>query len=128
LLDYVRVRALYSDKPREAVVANLDYPSPAFDAGLHEGDLIRSINGTPMEEIDRAHFQKMLSPTQPSPVTIEVSRVGKTLTFKLTRVTYAAAQASIGRVVTKSGPVPKDCDTASEKPAAPQAANSQPSN
>lgn len=120
--DYVLgLRALYSDKPREAVVANLDYPSPAFDAGLHEGDLIRSINGTPIEEIDRAQFEKMLSPAQPSPVTIEVSRVGKTLSFKLTPVTYAASQASIGRVMTKSGPVPTDCDTASEKPAAPQA-------
>ncbi|HXJ95204.1 MAG TPA: hypothetical protein VMT20_20370 [Terriglobia bacterium] len=84
------------------------------------GDLIQSLNGTPMADIDRAQFQGILSPRQPSPVTIQVARLGKTLSFKLTPVTYAAAQASIGRVMTKSGPPPGDCATASEKPAAPQ--------
>ncbi len=108
--DYVvGIHALQAEDPREAIVAEVEYPSPALDAGLHPGDLLLAINGTLMKEIDRQELAKLLAPSDPSEITLKVSRIGKLMTFRITPVTYRTALAKIGRKPTKLGPAPQHC-------------------
>ncbi len=108
--DYVLgLDAVYAENPREAIVEHVDYPSPAFDAGLHSGDLILGVNGESIEQITRDRQSILLQPTAPSPMTLRVSRLGKQLEFRLTPVTYREAEAKIGRKITKNGPAPEHC-------------------
>jgi C-terminal processing protease CtpA/Prc len=87
----------------------VDYPSPAFDAGLHVGDLIISVNGVAIEQIGRQELGQLLSPKKSLEIALGVSRLGKKMTFRVTPVTYRAALASIGRKLTKFGPAPQHC-------------------
>jgi C-terminal processing protease CtpA/Prc len=108
--DYVvGIEALQAENPREAIVAQVEYPSPAFDAGLHVGDLVLAINGMSIEEVDRQELGKLLAPNHPSEIALEVSRIGKKMTFRLTPVTYRTALAKIGRKPTELGPAPQHC-------------------
>ncbi len=111
--DYILgIEALHAENPREAIVRYVEYSSPAFDAGLHAGDLLLSINGKPIEQIDREELSKLLFPTRPSEIAIEVSRLGKEVTFRLTPIMYRTALAKIGRKLTKFGPSPRRCPDA----------------
>lgn len=108
--DYILgVEVLRAEKPPEAVIAGVDYPSPAFHAGLHVGDLLLAINGKPMEEISREQLADLLSPTGPAETTLTVSREGREIKFRLRPVTFGQAQATIGRIVTKFGPAVPAC-------------------
>jgi C-terminal processing protease CtpA/Prc len=100
---------LYAENPREAMVDEVDYPSPAFDAGLHVGDRILAVNAVPVEQINRQQLGEMLQPKGDSELRLEVSRLGKKQSFQIKPVTYAQAEAKIGRKITKKGPVPEHC-------------------
>lgn len=100
---------IYAENPREAMVDQIDYPSPAFDAGLHIGDRLFSLNAVPIEQITRQRLGEMLQPKADSELKLEVSRLGKKLAFQIKPVTYAEAEAKIGRKITEKGPVPEHC-------------------
>jgi C-terminal processing protease CtpA/Prc len=100
---------LYAENPREAMVDQVDYPSPAFDAGLHVGDRILAVNAVPIEQITRQQLGEMLQPKGDSELRLEVSRVGKKLAFQIKPETYAEAEAKIGRKIIKQRPVPEHC-------------------
>jgi S1-C subfamily serine protease len=103
------VAAVHGGEPREAMVAHVEYPSPAFDAGLHVGDLLLAVNGLPIAQIDRQDLSKLLTPSGAAKVVLEVSRLNKKKSFTLTPVTYRAALAIIGRKPTRFGTTPKSC-------------------
>jgi len=108
--DYILgIHALVSQNPNRAIVAALEYPSPAFDAGLHVGDLLLAINGLPMAKLDRQGLDKLLTPAGPAKVTLELSRLGTRINVTITPITYRAALANLGRKPTKVGTVPDSC-------------------
>ncbi len=100
---------LYAENPREAMVDQIDYPSPAFDLGLHVGDRILAVNAVPIEQITRQQLGEMLQPKGDSELRLEVLRLGKKLVFQIKPVTYGRAEAKIGRKITKKGLVPEHC-------------------
>jgi S1-C subfamily serine protease len=106
---FLGIRVLYSPNPREAMVSEVDWPSPAFDAGLHVGDPILAVNGKAMSEISREELGKLLVPAGASIMSIDVSRLGRKKTFTINAVTHRTAEAGIGRKSTKSGFVPEGC-------------------
>jgi C-terminal processing protease CtpA/Prc len=73
---------LYAENPREAMVDQIDYPSPAFNAGLHIGDRIVTVNAVPIEQITRQQLGEMLQPKSDSELKLEVMRLGKNWNFK----------------------------------------------
>lgn len=108
--DYILgIGALYSPDPREVMVSEVHWPSPAFDAGLHVGDSILAINGKPMSGISREEFGKLLVPESALPITFEVSRLGRKKTFSVKPATHRNVEAGIGRKLTKSGSMPEGC-------------------
>jgi len=100
------VQVIPSEESREAIIAYVHYPSPAFEAGLHVGDLVLTVNGLPIAQIERQNLNKLLTPTDTTQIVLEVSRLQKKMSFALTPVTYRAALASIGRKPTKFGTTP----------------------
>ena len=100
---------VYAENPREAMVDQIDYPSPAFDAGLHIGDRILAVNAEPIEKIARQQLSEMLLPKADSELRLDVSRLGNKVTLQIKPVTYAEAQAKIGREITAGGSVPEHC-------------------
>jgi C-terminal processing protease CtpA/Prc len=108
--DYILgIHALFSAKPNRAAVAAVDYPSPAFNVGLHVGDLLLSINGSPIAQIDRQQLNKLLTPAGSAKLFLEFSQLGKRMNLTITPVTYRQALASIGRKPTKFGTAPDTC-------------------
>jgi S1-C subfamily serine protease len=105
----VGIGVLYSPDPRQAMVSRVSWPSPAFDAGLHVGDSILAINGKPISMIDREELGKLLLPEGASPLTLEITRLGKKKTFTVRPATWSNAEGSIGRKPTKSRFVPQGC-------------------
>lgn len=103
----VGISALYGDSPARAVVEEVKYPSPAFDAGLHLGDEILAVNGEPIAS--REQLASVLFPVRASELDLEISRLGRKLTFRVKPLTYEATLAKIGRKLTSSGPAPLGC-------------------
>ena len=100
---------LLAENPREAIVTQVDYPLPAFFAGLLIGDRILAVNGVPIAQISRQQLTEMLQPQGDSLLRLEVSRLGKELHFEIKRMTLSEVEAKIGRKVTKRGLVPEHC-------------------
>jgi C-terminal processing protease CtpA/Prc len=100
---------LYAENPREAMVDRVDYPSPAFDAGLHVGDRLLKVSDVPIEQITPQQIRDLLEPKGPTELSLEISRVGKKLELHIKPLTYAEAQGKIGRKITKKGPAPQHC-------------------
>jgi C-terminal processing protease CtpA/Prc len=100
---------LYAENPREAMVDEIRYPSPAFDAGLLLGDRVLKINSVPIEQITPPQLREMLQPKGASVLMLEISRLGKTIQFQIKPATYAEDEAKIGRKITKKGPAPDHC-------------------
>jgi C-terminal processing protease CtpA/Prc len=100
---------LYARSSREAIVERVEYPSPAFDAGLHLGDEIIAVNGKPIKALPFAGLNQALSTPGPLPTMLVISRLGRTHTFRLAPATYGKALADIGRKSTKFGPAPEHC-------------------
>ena len=90
-------------------MVQVNYPSPAFDAGIHVGDRILAVNGAPMEQMPRHQLTEILQLKADSELKIEVSRLSERLVFRIKPVTADEAQAKIGRTITKYGPVPAHC-------------------
>lgn len=105
----VGIVVLYSPDPREAMVSRVEWPSPAFDAGLHVGDSLLAVNGKPISAISREELSKLLAPEGPSRTTLEISRLGKKKTLTVKPATYRDAEEASGRKPTKSGFVPQGC-------------------
>lgn len=100
---------LYDGVARAAAISRLDYPSPAFDAGLLPGDQLLLLNGIPVSKLTRDRINALLSPQSATTVWFKVSRVGKVLLFRVVPETRAEALAKIGRKLTKFGPAPLGC-------------------
>jgi C-terminal processing protease CtpA/Prc len=103
------VHVLYAENPREAMVDEVDYPSPAFDAGILIGDRVLEASGVPMEQITLEQLHEMLKPQGASELRLMVSRLGKKLEVKVKPATFAEVQAKIGRKITKGKPMPVHC-------------------
>jgi len=103
------IRVLYSPDPREAMVSQVEWPSPAFDAGLHVGDSILAINGVPISGISREELSNLLVPEGALPWALQISRLGKKKTFTVIPVTYRQAEESIGRKPARYQFVPQGC-------------------
>jgi len=97
------------DSWRHVVVSSVTYPSPAFDTGVLVGDVILSVNGESVEQVTRERLSKLLSPETPSPLALEISRLGKRIQLLITPVTETQAQAGIGRKITANGPASRQC-------------------
>jgi predicted metalloprotease with PDZ domain len=94
----------------EAMVEQVQYPSPAFEAGLHVGDRVLAVNGGPIEQITTSQqLQDMLRPKANSELDLEVLRLGQKLRFQIRSLSYAETEAKIGRRIGKFGPAPKHC-------------------
>jgi C-terminal processing protease CtpA/Prc len=112
---FLGVEALYNPDPSEAMVSGVYWPSPAFDAGLHVGDSILTINGKAIASMSGEEVAKLLGAEGTLPTTFQVSRLGRKKTFTVKPATYRSAEAAIGRKWNKfSGgqqyrPVPKGC-------------------
>jgi C-terminal processing protease CtpA/Prc len=116
---FLGIGVLYSPNPRrEAMVASVDWPSAAFEAGLHVGDSMVAVNGRLISGMSQEEFGKLLVPSNASSITLEVSRLGRTKTFTVRPLTYRSAEAAIGRKWTNPAnspggppprPVPEAC-------------------
>lgn len=106
---FVGAQVLFDSTDGRAMISHVDYPSSAFDVGLRPGDLVLSINSTPIQQLTRAQISSLLAPADSSPIDFRVSRMHKRLTFKITPATRAEEQAKIGRKMTKHGPSAEGC-------------------
>lgn len=108
--DYVLgLWVLYSDEPREVLVENVEYPSPAFDVGFQVGDRIEAINEYPIAETALEALEKLLSPTGPSELLFQVRRQVQQLEFRAVPALWKDVLARIGRRPTPSGSAPLHC-------------------
>jgi C-terminal processing protease CtpA/Prc len=105
----VGVSVLHAEKPSEAIVQSVSYPSPAFDANLLIGDRLLRINGTSVESLSRDQLEQILAPLQSTEIVLETNRAGKQLTIRIVPMTYENALAKIGRTLTRFGPAPYHC-------------------
>ena len=103
------------EQPRQATVRAVAYPSPAFRAGLLVGDRLTAIDGEPIQQLTAARLSEVLNPTSTSEITLDVSRLGRSLHLRLIPVTEAQAQADIGRKLTANGFASPHC-TESARP------------
>ena len=106
------IQVLPAEQTHEAMIAYVQNPSPAFDAGLYVGDRLLAVNGISVGQIDRQNLSKLLSPADATKIVLEITRLQKTMSFTLTPVTYRAALSSIGRKPTKFGAAPQSCPDA----------------
>jgi predicted metalloprotease with PDZ domain len=97
------------ESPREAMVTQVEYPSPSFDAGLHVGDRVLAINGARIEQMTRQQLTETLHPRADSELKLEVSRLNQRLAFQIKPLTPADAQAKIGRKIRGARSVPAHC-------------------
>lgn len=109
-----------ADDPRRVIVTGVDYPSPAFTAGLHVGDEVMAADEKPIEQITREQLSQLLEPSGPSELSLEVLRLGKMLNFRFAALTEAQAQAGIGRKMTEKGPGSPLCAPAPAPSEAPK--------
>ena len=105
----VGLQTVEADDPRQAMVSGVTYPSPASDAGLLVGDLILAVNGKPIEHVTHEDLSDLLNTDSPSPLALDVSRLGRTIHSLLVPFTEARAQAGIGRKMTANGPASPQC-------------------
>jgi len=103
------LRVFYGDHPRQVIVTGVEYPSPAFGAGLHVGDLILAANGRSIEQITPDQLSDLLNPEGPSELTLEILRLDRKVSFRLTAITEGQAEAEIGRKMTENGPASAHC-------------------
>jgi predicted metalloprotease with PDZ domain len=112
----VGIKLVNPGDPRERIVREVTYPSPAFGAGIHVGDAIVAVNGTPAKQMTRDQIEELLHPAIPSLLRVDASRLGKKLHFQITPMTAAQAQAEIGRKITANGPASSRCAEAPAQP------------
>jgi len=80
------------DNTHGALVSRMSRASDAYDAGIRPGDVIVGFNG--QEILDPSQFLRLVSDAKPGTiVTIKALRGGRTLEFKLTIVSSAAARS-----------------------------------
>ncbi len=99
----------YSHKLQEAVVERVAYPSPAFEEGVHVGDLILAMNGVPIDQLEPQRIEALLRPSSAPKSTLRVLRAGHKLSFQLIPIKRGEALATIGWKWTKHGPTPEHC-------------------
>jgi S1-C subfamily serine protease len=108
--DYILgIEAFRAEKSGEVMISQVQYPSPAFEAGLHVGDVLLAVNTSPVTRIDPRELSRLLTPSSAENVTLEISRLNKKISVTLTPGTFGAALASIGRKATKLGTAPRSC-------------------
>lgn len=103
------IGVLGADNPREAIISSVHYPSAGFDAGLHVGDRVLSVNGVSIEAIGREHLNGLLTPNSPAETVLRILRLGRRLIFRVRPTTDRQALAKIGRKPAGNGSVPQGC-------------------
>ncbi|MGH9685764.1 MAG: PDZ domain-containing protein [Candidatus Acidiferrales bacterium] len=108
--DYILgIETIPAEKLHAVVIAVVQYPSPAFSAGLHVGDVLLTINRQPVARMNDQELSRLLSPTSAEMVLLGISRLKKRMSVTLTPVTYRAALEGVGRKPTKLGTAPESC-------------------
>jgi len=108
--DYVTgIAAMYDAEHQEAMVAEVSYPSPAFSAGVHPGDLIISVQNLSLAKLTREQLAEALAPSDSKPLSLVLLRSRKRFAVRLTPVTYGEALNGIGRKLTRFGAAPLHC-------------------
>ncbi len=90
-----------------ATVADLDYPSPAFAAGIQIGDQIAAIHG--QTGLTEDMILRLVRPGSTDPVRVDLRRGTEALAVDLVPETYDAALSRIGRTLGPDGPAPLAC-------------------
>lgn len=108
--DYLTgIAVIYDEQRRQAMVAQVFFASPAFKAHVYPGDLILSVQGTPVAKLDRAQLTDAFAPADSKPLSVVLMRSGKQMAVRLVPVTFGDALGSIGWKLTKFGPAPLHC-------------------
>ena len=111
--DYVvGISALCSSHPLTAICESVEYPSPAFDAGLLVGDLLLQVNHVPVGQLKRAELQAFLAPSRVEKTTFDMLRGSKKLSFEISPMRRAILMGTIGRKpssLVRFGFVPEHC-------------------
>jgi C-terminal processing protease CtpA/Prc len=79
-LYYPGFEAFMLKDPQQVVVGGIE-TSPASDAGVRYGDIIVSVNGTPVAGKSSSEVETMLSSVQPSSITLLIERAGEKRRF-----------------------------------------------
>jgi len=96
--------------PGEAVLSQVTYPSAAFRAGLLVGDRIVAVNGKPIDQLTPDQLSsELLNPASASEITLDISRLGRSVRLRIVPLTAAEAEAEIGRKMTAHGPASPRC-------------------
>ena len=103
------IAVIYDEQRHEAMVAGVFFPSPAFNARVYPGDLIVTIQGTPLAKLGRGQLINAFAPDDSKPLSLVLLRSGRQLTIRIVPVRYGAALGSIGQKLTKFGPAPFQC-------------------
>ncbi|MBF0537767.1 MAG: CHAT domain-containing protein [Nitrospirae bacterium] len=74
------------DKTKEVVIDSIMKDTPAFMAGMLVDDVIKAIDGHPVEGLQKEEVLKMLKGPIDAPVSVTVKRVDKTLDFSCRRI------------------------------------------
>lgn len=105
----IGIRALYDAGIGAAIVKAIDYPSPAFSAGVQVGDQLERLNGLPVKSIDREKLNERLAPQSNQAIHIEVKRGNQSLSLEIRPERYQDILARIGFKLTGFGPAPSLC-------------------
>ncbi len=108
----IGITTLCSFDPLAAVCDSVEYPSPAFDAGLLVGDLLVVINHVSVGQLTRAELQGFLASSRIEKTTVEILRGSKKLSFEITPRRRDTLMRTIGRkptTLTRVGSIPEHC-------------------
>jgi S1-C subfamily serine protease len=106
---FTGIAVIYDQQRREAIVARVSFPSPAFKAHIHPGDLILAIKGSPLAKLDLQHLIETLPPADAKPLSLLLMRSGRRMRVQLVPMKYGDALRTIGRKLTRFGPALLHC-------------------
>jgi carboxyl-terminal processing protease len=89
--DYVGIGVTIQQDAAGALVADLNRKAPAYLAGMRTGDVITAVDGAALAGKTTEEISALLRGARNTWVTVSVRRAGKTLSFKLLRVSIGDA-------------------------------------
>jgi len=100
---------LFDKRTCEAMVSEIDFPSPAFDSGLLVGDQLVSVNGTKLNELSAKDLETCTRPASAKVITFEIRRGAAEINLTIRPQMLSTALRRIGRKPTANGPCPVSC-------------------